>query len=83
MDKQKKDEFRAFIKNRKPITSFHFGDYKDIPFEEVPTWYLEWWINNGQGTRELYITVEQIYWGRLEGVIPRPAADFNRKDRFR
>lgn len=75
------EEFRKWAANRKPPTCFHFGVHKDVPFSEVPTKYLEWFINEGHGTRELYDAVSVIYWGRMNGSIPRPPCDYDERGR--
>lgn len=74
-----REDFKKWAKEKKkkPITSFSFGPYKGVNFEDVPTSFLKWFVENGTGTKELYDTVEQIYWGREQGTIPRPISDYN------
>lgn len=74
-----KKEFQEWAKKRKakPITCFPFGPYKDVPFTDVSTKYLKQFVEYGSGTRELYETVEQIYWSRVQGHTPLPVADWD------
>ena len=62
MGQEKNQEFREWAKKKKnkPITCFSFGPYKDVPFEDVPTSFLKWFVENGSGTQELYEIVEKI-----------------------
>lgn len=66
-------------KNAKEPEYFPFGIHKDVPFEFVPTKYLEWFVSSADNTdSNLYRVVESIYQGRMAGIIPRPSTDYER-----
>lgn len=70
---KQKERLREFQTPR----HFTFGEHKDVPFEEVPTRYLEWFISfTDHKDTPLYKTVANIYQNRMIGTAKRPKADY-------